>query len=207
MSRTQRFAFALITLIVLVAIYHVSLQLPMLRSDTSSADWTLNPIPTQSSAHPIPTHSSEEPDKPNHTLDPPQSDSPNKAIQTGSPSKPLASDSHFISWLSARIPVDHVPFITIGDGKYVHALRNFRDRLDQWGYGEDFVVICLDQCCSDARGYHAYPYFIGESVAFIKVRDTRIIVDLTLINSLSFPSTWTLPLTAIISCSLTEMSI
>jgi hypothetical protein len=170
MSRTQRFAFALVTLVVLVAIYNASLQLPKLRSDSSSAEWTLNPIPTQSSTYPIPTHSSYKSDKPNHTPDPPQSNSPSKAIQTSSPSKVLQSDSHFISWLSDRISVDRVPFITIGDGKYVHALRNFRDRLDQWGYGDDFVVICLDECCADARGYHAYPYFIGESVAFIKVR-------------------------------------
>ena len=162
MSRVQRFAFALVTLAILVAIYHVSLRLPSLKTDAPSADWTLDPAPTN-----WPTVSSYKSD---HTPHLTQSNSPSKAIQTSSPSKTPESDSHFISWLSARVPVDHVPFITIGDGKYVHALRNFRNRLDQWGYGEDFVVICLDQCCVDARGFHAYPYFIGESVAFIKVR-------------------------------------
>lgn len=84
--------------------------------------------------------------------------------------KPIKTNSRFISWLSARVPVDRIPFITIGDSKYVHALRNFRDRLGQWGYDDDFVVICLDQCCADARGFHAYPYFVGESIAFVKVR-------------------------------------
>lgn len=169
MSRSQRFALGLATLVFLVAIYHVSLQLPMLRSDTPTADWTLGPIPTQWPAGHVPTYSSYKPYKPEHTPDLPQSDSP-KAIQTGFPSKPSKSNSRFISWLSARIPNDHIPFITIGDGNYVHALRNFRDRLDQWGYGDDFVVICLDQNCADGRGYHAYPYFIGESVALVKVR-------------------------------------
>jgi len=182
MSRAQRIAFALASLVILVAIYQVSLQLPTLRSDTPSADWTANPIPTSWPAHPVPTHSSYTPNKPHPASNPPPSASPSnaspsKAIQTGSPSKALQSDSHFISWLSARIPTDRIPFITIGDGKYVHALRNFRHRLDQWGYGDDFVVICLDQCCADGRGYHAYPYFIGESVAFIKVRDTPTVVD------------------------------
>jgi hypothetical protein len=167
MSRAQRFAFTLVTLAILVAIFRVSLQLPRLRTDSPSADWTLDPVSTKWPAYPIPTDSSYKSD---HISDPPQSHSPSKAIQTILPSKAPESGSHFISWLSTRVPVDHVPFVTIGDGKYVHALRNFRDRLDQWGYGEDFVVICLDQCCADARGYHAYPHFIGESVAFIKVR-------------------------------------
>jgi hypothetical protein len=96
--------------------------------------------------------------------------------------EPLKTNSRFISWLSARVPVDRVPFITIGDCQYIHALRNFRDRLDQWGYGDDLVVICLDQCCADARDYHAYNRYIGESVAFVKVRaNTLIILEVCLI--------------------------
>ena len=167
MGRVQRFAFALVTLAILIAIYRVSVQLPRLRIDSPSADWTTDPVSTKWPTHPIPTHPSYTSD---HTSDPLQSHSTSKAIQTGSPSKTPESDSRFISWLSTRVPAGHVPFVTVGDGKYVHALRNFRDRLDQWGYGEDFVVICLDQCCADARGFHAYPHFIGESVAHIKVR-------------------------------------
>lgn len=80
------------------------------------------------------------------------------------------TDSRFISWLEDRVPNDHVPFVTIGDCQYIHALRNFRHRLDEWGYGDDLVVICLDQCCADASDYHAYTRYIGESVAYIKVR-------------------------------------
>jgi hypothetical protein len=93
------------------------------------------------------------------------------STQHKSPQKPLRTESHFIDWLSSRVPNSRVPFISIGDSKYVHALRNFRDRLDQWGYGDDLVVICLDEGCGDARGFHAYSHYIGESVAFIKVSD------------------------------------
>lgn len=82
---------------------------------------------------------------------------------------PLKTESRFISWLTDRVPADHVPFVTIGDCQYIHALRNFRHRLDEWGYGDDLVVICLDQCCADASDYHAYTRYIGESVAYIKV--------------------------------------
>lgn len=82
----------------------------------------------------------------------------------------LHTDSRFISWLETRVPNHHVPFVTIGDCQYIHALRNFRHRLDEWGYGDDLVVICLDRCCTDASDYHAYTHYIGESVAYIKVR-------------------------------------
>jgi hypothetical protein len=94
--------------------------------------------------------------------------------RTGSHLGPLKPDSRFISWLSDRVPNDHVPFVTIGDCQYIHALRNFRHRLDEWGYGDDLVVICLDQCCADASDYHAYTHYIGESVAYIKVRANLI---------------------------------
>jgi hypothetical protein len=65
---------------------------------------------------------------------------------------------------------DRVPFITLGDRNYVQALRNFRERLDQWGYGLDLVVLCLDQYCADYNAFHGYTGYIGESVGFIKVR-------------------------------------
>lgn len=174
MSRARRFAFAFFISVVLVAIYHTLYRLPRLGINIAPPDWALGPVPTQWHTDSVPTHSTLESDR----LSTPQTKSSGNAIETPSPSKPLGSypllkpiktSSHFISWLSARIPANRIPFITIGDYKYVHALRNFRDRLDTWGYGDDFVVICLDQGCADARGYHSYTRFIGESVAYIKV--------------------------------------
>jgi hypothetical protein len=148
MSRARRLLSWFVTLGILIALYHASFQLPKLGTDTISAGWPLSSHPTES-----------------HSDSPSEADpAPIKALE------PFKSDARFISWLSARVPVGHVPFITIGDCKYIHALRNFHHRLDQWGYGDDMVVICLDQCCVDARDYHAYHHYIGESVAFVKVR-------------------------------------
>jgi hypothetical protein len=158
MSRAHRYLFVLVTWGVLIALYHASFGLPRLGSDKCSASGTLSSRPLKS-------------------LSEGHSDSHSKSLsetgRTRLPTKalePLKSDSRFISWLSGRVPVDRVPFITIGDCQYIHALRNFRNRLEQWGYGDDLVVICLDQCCADARDYHAYTRYIGESVAFVKVR-------------------------------------
>jgi hypothetical protein len=183
MNRVHRFLFVCVTLSIVIALYHVSYQIPKLKTPSFSGSWPLNKLP-------IGDHSK----------------SPSKSSQKGSSSKllePLKTDSRFVSWLSARIPVDRVPFITIGDCKYIHALRNFHDRLDQWGYRDDLVVICLDQCCADARDYHAYTRYIGESVAFVKV---RIILKYSwnLPNCLSFRSTWISPQTVTISYSSTE---
>lgn len=162
--RTQRLVFACVISAILLLVYNSAFQPPGSVIDTSTADWTLTPIPMQPPTQPIPTDLWYELGYRTKSHRP---DSPSKDSQDSQDSH---KDSHFISWLSGRVPVGRVPFITIGDCNYVHAHRNFRDRLDQWGYGEDFIVICLDQCCADARGFHAYRHFIGDSVAFIKVR-------------------------------------
>ena len=108
--------------------------------------------------------------EPDHTRQPTHASLPLTLYESTPIVHPLQTDSRFIDWLSARVPSDRVPFITIGDHQYVHALRNFRYRLDQWGYGQDLVVLCLDQLCTDARDFHGYPGYLGESVAFVKVR-------------------------------------
>jgi hypothetical protein len=173
MSRATRYLFVIVTWGVLIALYHAAFQPPKLRTDRFSTGWSLsNNRPAE--GHSYSYGEVNQTDLPSKALEPskPVAHSSTKAIQTASPSKaltPLKTDSRFISWLSARVPVDRVPFITIGDCKYIHALRNFRDRLEHWGYGDDLIVICLDQCCVDARDYHAYTRYIGESVAFVKV--------------------------------------
>jgi hypothetical protein len=149
MSRAHRFLFVLVTWAILIALFHASFQLPKLGSNRFAKGWSFSSSPTDNNPH---SHN-----------DTSLALSPTKALE------PLKTDSRFISWLSARVPVDRVPFVTIGDCKYIHALRNFHHRLDQWGYGDDLVVICLDQCCADARDYNAYTRYIGESVAFVKV--------------------------------------
>lgn len=88
---------------------------------------------------------------------------------------PSHTKSRFTSWLENRVPNNRVPFITIGDCQYIHALRNFRHQLDKWGYGDDLVVICLDHCCLDVSDYHSYQHYIGESVAYIKVSASSLL--------------------------------
>lgn len=81
------------------------------------------------------------------------------------------SSSQLILWLESRgLTSDRTLFISIADAKYLSSLHNFRQRLDQWGYGENLVVMCLDQDCRDYDAFHGYPGFVGQSVAYIKVR-------------------------------------
>jgi hypothetical protein len=179
MGRAHRYLFVLVTWVILIVLYRSSSQLPRLGTASFSAGWSLSSRPAESHSESLGKHSQKDS---SISVLPTEghSDSLSNEGPTGLPDKalanspikhlkPLKTDSRFISWLSARVPVDRVPFITIGDCKYIHALRNFRNRLEQWGYGDDLIVICLDHCCADARDYHAYTRFIGESVAFVKV--------------------------------------
>ena len=160
--------------LILVTIFHnASLRELMtsqsygLGSDRAFLHWPQAAIPTPSPAASVLPDVLYELD---HTPEPTHASLPPTSYESTPLFPPLKTDSRFIAWLSARVPGDRVPFITIGDYQYVHALRNFRHRLDQWEYGQDLVVICLDRLCMDARGFHAYPGYIGESVAFVKVR-------------------------------------
>lgn len=60
-------------------------------------------------------------------------------------------------WLQqSGIRIGQHPIVTIGDSSYLGALKNLRARLDQYGYGDDLVVLCLDDACAQETSYHGW---------------------------------------------------
>lgn len=100
------------------------------------------------------------------------------------------SSSQLIFWLQSRgLTPSHSLFLSIADASYIAALRNFRQRLDQWGYGENLVVICLDEDCRACDTFHGYPGLIGRSIAYIKVRIAPLISLLLIVVVCCKPGT------------------
>lgn len=82
-----------------------------------------------------------------------------------------------IAWIkSSGISSERIPLISIADSKYIQALRSLKARLDRWGRGSDFIVICLDTACTEENSFKGYGGYIHkdgkvmDSVALIKVR-------------------------------------
>lgn len=147
LSRAYRYFTAIAVVTIILSVYHTSFR------------------------HPEFSPNERHNNRPAWTIHAPWEDNELKLIPPPSKGRyePLKTDSAFVNWVSARIPTNHVPFVTVGDCQYIHALRNFHHQLEQWGHGDDMVVICLDQCCADVQDYHSYTRYIGESVAYIKV--------------------------------------
>ncbi|KAJ9607248.1 hypothetical protein H2200_008321 [Cladophialophora chaetospira] len=65
--------------------------------------------------------------------------------------------SDFIAWLRQRgISHRRHPIITIGDSNYLPALHHLRHNLDKWKFGNDLVVLCLDQECADDKSLNGW---------------------------------------------------
>jgi hypothetical protein len=90
--------------------------------------------------------------------------------------QPQQHTSDALAWLKDRgFTNRRHPIITIGDAKYIPALRHLRGRLDNWHYGNDLVVLCLDEECASDANFHGYHVLLDpdratmEQVAEVKV--------------------------------------
>jgi hypothetical protein len=70
----------------------------------------------------------------------------------------------FISWLKQHgISNKRIPIITIGDARYLTAIHHLKRRLDEWDYGGDFVVLCLDQACVGDESINGWPVLLDHT--------------------------------------------
>jgi hypothetical protein len=63
-------------------------------------------------------------------------------------------------------------FVTMADGFYLPAVRNFQSQLKNFGLEKNFIVICLDSECvklSKSHNIFAWWGFVNASVARVKV--------------------------------------
>jgi hypothetical protein len=84
--------------------------------------------------------------------------------------------SALVAWLQLQgFTSDRTPIVTIADSKYLRALHSLKQRLEQWGRGQDLVALCLDWDCAKDPTFHGYPGFVTDdkelqqSVALLKV--------------------------------------
>jgi hypothetical protein len=71
--------------------------------------------------------------------------------------------------------------VTIADSKYIFPLHHLQKRLDKFGYGQDLVVLCLDDACAEDESFHGWAVHLDPAeqvmyqVASMKVSQDRIL--------------------------------
>jgi len=105
---------------------------------------------------------------------------PETILATGSNLKSIQEDpSDFVRWLQqSGITIGRHPIITIGDSNYLGALKNLRARLDQYGYGDDLVVLCLDDACAQETSYHGWRVALDPTRAVLQqVAEVKVSIE------------------------------
>ncbi len=75
-----------------------------------------------------------------------------------------SKNADFVDWLQGNgVTNDRHPVVTIADSKYVHSLHHLQRRLNKWGYGQDLVVLCLDDVCAEDEEFHGWAVHLDPS--------------------------------------------
>jgi hypothetical protein len=97
------------------------------------------------------------------TMAPPPSEPPFNPLTVPIAPKPVDAPAPQISLpdflKDHQLGTNQTVFITMADEKYVEPMVNFKISLDKWDLGGNYVVLCLDEKCSNlAESRHILHY-------------------------------------------------